>query len=74
MVVERRTLVLGGAGFLGSYIVDRLVEHDDVSVFDLRIPQDSRDNRVKYHAGDLCDGTKLLAVLREVCPTPALVV
>ncbi|OCH94871.1 putative sterol dehydrogenase [Obba rivulosa] len=65
---EIRYLVLGGAGFLGSYIVQALISRGDthVAVFDLREPaQEDKIERVSYYTGDICNLDRLVDVLKE---------
>lgn len=62
-------VVIGGSGFLGSYIVEALVDRAEpsVAVYDLNLP--SADDTIKgvtYYAGDILDETKLAGVLKEV--------
>ncbi|GJE87316.1 C-3 sterol dehydrogenase [Phanerochaete sordida] len=69
---EERYLVLGGSGFLGSYIVDALVARGEAHVFvyDLKGPAHHHQNSVaQYKVGDLVDYGRLLAVLQETQPT-----
>ena len=50
----RKALVIGGAGFLGLHIVERLVEDGwSVTVFDM-IPSWNAEVKVEYIRGDLC--------------------
>jgi len=53
-------LVTGGAGFLGRHIVDALVEHYHVSIFDVR---ECGDPNATAIIGDLRD----LKEVREAC-------
>lgn len=49
-----RALVIGGAGFLGQHIVERLIDDGwRVTVFDM-VPDWTADLEVKYIRGDLC--------------------
>lgn len=69
-VSETRYLVLGGSGFLGSYIVQELASRGEshVAVFDLKEPApEDKVERVSYHTGDICDLKRLVDVLKEVC-------
>lgn len=46
-------LVVGGGGFLGRHIVEKLLDRGyEVHVFDLR--ETFKDDRVTYFLGDLC--------------------
>ncbi|EMD33322.1 hypothetical protein CERSUDRAFT_142263 [Gelatoporia subvermispora B] len=67
-VSETRYLVLGGSGFLGSYIVQELASRGEshVAVFDLKEPApEDKVERVSYHTGDICDLKRLVDVLKE---------
>lgn len=58
-----RCVVLGGAGFLGSHIVDELLEHGaSVTAFDLREPLRTRDG-VSTFLGDMTDPAAVRQVL-----------
>jgi nucleoside-diphosphate-sugar epimerase len=68
---KERYLVLGGAGFLGSYVVQALLQRGEtcVAVFDLKEPADSdKDVQVAYYTGDLCDLKCITNVLQMVSP------
>jgi UDP-glucose 4-epimerase len=66
-----RILVVGGAGFIGSHIVDSLLQnHHEVSVFD-DLSTGRRDNvpaGVPLHVGDVCDRARLEEVFDTTHP------
>jgi sterol-4alpha-carboxylate 3-dehydrogenase (decarboxylating) len=66
-----RYLVIGGSGFLGSYVVRALVAKEggghNVASFDLAEPlDDERVGDVDYRLGDMVDFERLVTVLKEV--------
>ncbi len=69
-MTERKYLVIGGAGFLGSHLVQELLSRGEqsVAVYDLNEPKDEAEKfpGVKYHRGDINDEDTLVAVLQEV--------
>lgn len=69
MATQEHYLVVGGTGFLGSYIVQALVARGEshVAVYDLKVPspQDEVPD-VSYHLGDICNLARLVEVLTEV--------
>ena len=79
----RRVLVTGGAGFIGSHIVDALLARgDDVRILDAlhpaahAAPPDYLDPRAEFIAGDVRDGATVADALRgidDVCHQAAMV-
>jgi nucleoside-diphosphate-sugar epimerase len=69
MTKHENYLVIGGSGFLGSHIVQALVDRREpsVAVYDLHLP-DEKDTIIgaTYHAGDILDEDKLLSILKQV--------
>ena len=60
-----RVLVSGGSGFIGSHVVDRLVERGhQARVFDLVLAERSLDSFVDRVVGDILDVAALRAAMR----------
>ncbi|XP_045062795.1 sterol-4-alpha-carboxylate 3-dehydrogenase, decarboxylating-like [Coregonus clupeaformis] len=72
---SKRCAVIGGSGFLGRHLVEKLLDKGyTVSVFDIR--QSYELPGVTFHQGDLCDKQALLTALQDVslvfhCASPA---
>lgn len=68
---NERYLVIGGAGFLGSYIVQALISRGEphVAVYDLSKPRE-RDvvEGATYLCGDILNEDELHNCLTKVCP------
>ena len=59
-----RTIVFGGAGFLGSHVVDTLLARDhDVVLFDRRTSPIHDSPRLTQVQGDICDPEAVLAAM-----------
>jgi nucleoside-diphosphate-sugar epimerase len=58
-------LVVGGAGYVGGGIVDKLKENHNVTVFDSLIYEESYRKNVNFVYGDIRDKDKLLSVLNK---------
>ena len=70
MAASKSFIVLGGAGFLGSHIVEQLISRGEqtVAVYDAVEPADDEIiGGVKYFYGDITDEEKLVNVFKEVC-------
>lgn len=72
---SKKCTVIGGSGFLGQYMVERLLEKGySVNVFDIR--KGFENERVQFFLGDLCSKQDLLPALQGVttvfhCASPA---
>jgi len=58
-------LVVGGAGYVGGGIVDKLKENHNVTVFDSLIYEESYRKDVNFVYGDIRDKDKLLSLLNK---------
>ena len=58
-------LVVGGAGYVGGGIVDKLKQTHNVTVFDSLIYEESYRKDVNFVYGDIRDHDKLLPLLKE---------
>lgn len=73
--IDRNCLVIGGGGFLGRHLTDKLLERGyRVAVFDIR--ETFENERIKFHVGDLCNKQELLPALEDVsvvfhCASPS---
>ena len=70
MIEDKRIVITGGAGFIGSHLVERLSEHDSIVILDslhrdaLRFTSLARHRNVKFVQGDVLD-RKLVRELVE---------
>jgi len=63
-VYQISILVIGGSGFIGSHVVDKLIENDfDVKVFDVKTPH-RKD--VEFIKGDITSLKRLNAAMNDV--------
>jgi nucleoside-diphosphate-sugar epimerase len=60
-----KILVVGGAGYVGGGIVDKLMNNYDVTVYDSLIYETSYRKKVKFIFGDIRDYQKLNAILND---------
>lgn len=71
MIKNKRILVTGGAGFIGSHLVDRLSPENEVIVLD-NLPSGSMSNlekskdRITFTKGDILDKALLKDIVAEV--------
>ena len=71
-MAERRALVTGGAGFIGSHVVDRFLEagYDVVAIDDLSTGRrENVDDRAVFEQLDIVDGPRVRSVSRDFGPT-----
>ncbi|MBI1797661.1 MAG: NAD-dependent epimerase/dehydratase family protein [Candidatus Eisenbacteria bacterium] len=65
MLTDKRIVITGGAGFIGSHLVERLAGHNDVVVYDnlhrdaLRFTALGRHPRVRFVQGDVRDTARV---------------
>src|SRR3989338_5017121 len=70
-VKGKRIFITGGAGFIGSYLVERLVEHNDVVVYDTLSRNALENTSAKSHKnltlikGDVLDTSKLEKSMKD---------
>lgn len=64
---QRKVLVTGANGFLGSHVADRLVSLGAVTYGAVR-RRSSPDDRIVWLEGDLCDAPVVRRICREVKP------
>ena len=60
-----KILVVGGAGYVGGGIVDKLMNNHDVTVYDSLIYETSYRKKVNFIFGDIRDYGKLNAILND---------
>lgn len=58
-------LIVGGAGYVGGGIVDKLKKHHQVTVYDSLIYEESYRKDVNFVYGDVRDQSKLLKLLKN---------
>lgn len=69
--MAERFLITGGAGFIGSHVVDQLLEQGkEVSVLDIKKPEEATNlthalEDVRYVCGDIRDTERITALVRE---------
>ena len=67
-VVDKKILITGGAGFVGSYLANKLSENNKVIVYDnlSRQPQVKLKDNIEFIEGDIRDIEKLNRVGRDI--------
>ena len=58
-------LVVGGAGYVGGGIVDKLSKDHEVTVYDSLIYETSYRKKVNFILGDIRDSSKLNSILSD---------
>jgi len=59
-------LIVGGAGYVGGGIVDKLKKHHQVTVYDSLIYEESYRKDVNFVYGDIRDQSKLLKLFKKL--------
>jgi UDP-glucose 4-epimerase len=71
MIIGKKIFITGGAGFIGSALAGRLVEHNQVTIYDNLSRNALKDNAVKDHAnlnlieGDILNFEQLRAAMKQ---------
>lgn len=66
MVANDSYLVIGGCGFLGRHIVEKLLARGEQSVAVFDLVQRHHDKNVQFFTGDICDSNDLSNALQKV--------
>ena len=61
-------LIIGGSGFVGGYLTEKLLSLDDKEVFATKLPAEEKKYPVKYHDLDITDCKQTEMLIAEVCP------
>ena len=61
-------LIIGGSGFVGGYLTEKLLSLDDKEVFVTKLPAEVEKYPVKYYDLDITDCKQTEMLIAEVCP------
>ncbi|OGF67655.1 MAG: epimerase [Candidatus Fischerbacteria bacterium RBG_13_37_8] len=71
-ITNKRLFITGGAGFIGSHLVEKLIEHNEVIIYDnfcrnaLQYTELAKNPNVKIIEGDVLDQQKLKWEMKNV--------